>query len=251
MLLAFLGGWMLFHLGIFALSGICAWTWIVLDLSFFVFFWKKEVVQAIPIFTREHLLLSLILISGGLFWFKTAPLAWYDTRVSYAYRFEAVGESGTRYSLPPRFFDPYNHRFTLASFASLVDRPLLPLVWGGVGDRALADTLLQTWTLDEVKTLELEIGTNRYDASQAAVFDDFIQKFIHNLNDQLFSNTHFHLPWLHLLHPPPLFWSFSRANAYNGEEPIMQVYLSLVTALYDGKHYVETPKEAMRRIDIQ
>ena len=97
-LLGFLAGWIIFHLGVFAVSGICFWKWMMVDGTLLIIFLARDSGRVFPIFTRRHFVLSLFLILGGLFWFRPVNLAWYDSPTTYAYRFVGVGESGATYS---------------------------------------------------------------------------------------------------------------------------------------------------------
>jgi hypothetical protein len=244
-LLAFLGGWVLFHLGIFAISGICFWKWMVVDASLFaLFLWNTEA-KSLQIFTPRHFLLSIFLIIGGIFWANPVNLSWYDTRISYTYRFEAIGESGKRYTLPPRFFAPYDKQFTMSSFGYIVEQPQLGVFWGATKNRGLADALIGAKTPDQIYAIELESGAIGFNQQQSAKFDDFLKRFIANFNIHSSKRT----PWSRLQRPPQI-WTFSRDNAFKGEERLRQVIVNQITSLYDGKEYLEIRKAVVREIKI-
>ena len=244
-MLAFLGGWIAFHLGIFALSGICFWRWIVLDLCLLLFFASRQRAQSIALFTRGHFVLSLVLIAGCNLWFKPVNLSWYDARASYTYRFEAVGESGQTFALPPRFFTPYDYQFTLSGFGYLTPQPRLGIVWGATFDRAVAEALARSTSPEQVFTLEFERGTTHFNPDRATRFDAFIARFVGNLNVRRSKRS-----WLSTLPPPPQLWTFAPGNALSCKERITQINVYQITSFYNNESYVEIRKNLVRQIKI-
>src|SRR5690606_34266357 len=130
--LALLWGWVALHVGIVAVSGIFFWQWILVNLGLFFLLWRDRNERLFPVFKREYFLLSLLLIGGRRIWYDAVNLSWYETRVSYTYRVEAIGESGKTYQLPPRFFSPYEYQFSLAGFGYLVQEPRLDVLYGAI-----------------------------------------------------------------------------------------------------------------------
>lgn len=245
-MLALLVGWIVLHLGVFALMGYCFWKWIVVDASLVVLLYTMRQNPAIPIFTTGHFILSIVLISGTAIWFTPmSRLAWYDTRLTYTYRFEAVGASGKRYTVPTSFFTPYADRFTMGLFGDLTAQPQLVGPYGVTKNRSIANRLLHASTPDQVKALEAEMGKTRFDGHKAAVFDAFIERFVGNFNRRRSQHT-----VLSRLHPPPLLWNFARGDAFQGQEPIHQVDVLRVTSLYDDVHHRDIRTENLRQIDI-
>ena len=134
--IALLAGVIVFHLGVFAFYGYLFWTWMLLDAALIVILYRDLKTRNIAIYGPGSLLLSAVLIGYASLWFKPPTLAWFDTRFSYSYRYEAIGESGERYDLPPHFFTPYDNIFTMAHFGYLVeDHRMLVAPYGITGDR--------------------------------------------------------------------------------------------------------------------
>ena len=106
----------IFHAGVFALYGFLFWTWMLLDLALLVLLLRERRAERLGIYGRPQLLLSVLLIAAAAVWARPPQLGWFDTRLSYTYRFEAVGASGRHYPLPAQFFAPYEDAFTIAAF---------------------------------------------------------------------------------------------------------------------------------------
>lgn len=245
LLLVSLCGFILFHSGIFAICGMLFWKWIVVEVGLLVFLLGRKRIQSIPIFTRGHFMLSIILIGGYNIWFNPSNLSWFDTRLTYSYRYEAVGESNKRYPLSSRMFTPYADMFTLGNFHYLNQHSQLTHIWGVTGNRVLADKLLQLNLPDQIYALEQEMGKIHFNLDKAARFDDLITRFIGNLNVRRSKRT-----WLSWLQAPAHLWSFPRDNTFKAQEQITKVIVYQVTSLYDGKQYLDIRKRVLREIDI-
>lgn len=172
--LAFLIGWIALQLGIVFISGIFFWKWILMNVSLFILLWQKEHRRIFPVFTREHFLLSLILISGGLIWYQAHGFSWYDDRINYAYKVEAQGVSGQTCTLTLQFFSPYDFQVALMGLGYLVQEPSLRVIYGAVLDREVADRLVEAKTPEDVLAIEEKYGHNTYWPKRAEQFDNFL-----------------------------------------------------------------------------
>ena len=240
-----LGSWIVLHLGIVALSGIFFWKWMLLDLGLLWLLSRPAHLQLFPVFGREFLLLSFVLIGASRFWYHPVNLSWYDAPVNYAYRFEAIGESGRTYQLPPRFFTPYEYQFSLGNFGYLVREPRLSIVYGGIWERDVAADLLAVKTAPDLFHFETARGTVRSDTRRAARFETFIQKCMTGLNARGFRKSHFTA-----LQAPSQLLSFPYKAEFDGGEAIVQVDVHQVTSLFDGAQYLEVRDEIVRQIEI-
>ena len=243
--LALLTGSILLHLGIFFLSGIAFWMWIVLEAGLLVLFLKRGGHQAFLLFSRPYFVLSFALILGSAFWFRPTALVWYETRATYTYRFEAIGTSGERYALPPEFFEPYDHRFALSSFRFLSREPRLGITWGATSGRGIADALVQARSPEGILKVETEFGTDASQAKRPRARDGFLSRFVASRNRRG-SQQGFFDP----LAAPRLIWTFPRENAYEGQEPIVGVTVYEVTSMYDDRHYSEIRNQVIHEMRL-
>ena len=238
-------GWVCFHLGVFALSGIFFWKWIVLDMTVLIIYLRVFRNGTVSFFTRSHFLLSLVLICSSGIWTRPVNLSWYDTRMSYTYRFEVAGQSDQVYTLSAGFFKPYDYQFTLGGFRYLIDKPLLGLTWGVTGNRTLAENLLNAKTTYDVLELESKDGLIYHDQERADRFYNFLAQFFRHHNSRYSER-----PYLRVFQAPPLLWTFPRGNAYKNQEPIKRVYVRQITSLYDGEKYSEIRNRLVHEIEI-
>lgn len=239
-----LAAWIVFHAGVFLVSGICFWKWMLLNAALLFLFCRKDFAP-IPIFTRGHFLLSIILIGTAGLWTAPVNLSWLDSRVAYTYRFEAVSPDGRTWTLSPRFFAPYDYQFTLGDFGYLAGQPQLGIVWGAIMDPSLARALERVTAPEQVRALETKRGRVALDPSRAAVFDHFIRRFAGNWNQRGSKGG-----WWRLVRAPRQLWTFARPPEIHEGQRIHQVLVYQVTSLFVGSRYREFRTTRVREIDV-
>ena len=241
-LLILLGSWVLFHLAIFSISGILFWRWIILAAALILLFVRNRRSPAFAIFSRPHLVLSLALILGSALWFRPIALAWYDTRASYTYRFEAEGASGRKYSLAPEFFAPYDVRFTLSGFRFLSREPRLGISWGAISSRSVAEALVQSRSPEEFFKVEADYGAELFDAEMRSTLDEFLRRFLNILASRDYKRA-----WFSPLAAPQHLWTFAREDAYRSQEPVVAVSVYEITSMYSDSQYSEIRKQMVHK----
>ena len=240
---ALLIGWIALHGGIFLTTGICFWRWMLLDAAVFALFAASRS-GPLPIFTRPHLVLSVVLIGGGAVWFRPVELAWHDARISYTYRLHAVTADGARYVLPPRFFEPYAYQFTLSGFGYLSAAPRLPVTWGATRHAAVGRELGAAATPEAVWAVERAHGRVGHHPERAARFDAFLRRFVPARLARPPS------AWWTYLQAPPLLWTFP----YRPSLPpasAERVVVTQVTSFFDGRRYREIRAVPVRVVELQ
>lgn len=242
----FLFGWIFFHLGIFLVSGIFFWVWILLDGAFLYLFFKKNGIAILPIFNVRYFLVSIILIISGSLWSKPVVLAWFSVPVTYTYRFEAETEDGKTYQLPPKFFAPFDYQFTLGSFAYLDSRLLIPVVWGATSDAGIEKLLRKLDSDKSLFSFEEQHGKVYYDERSKASFDLFIKQYIRNWNKR-FSNQTF----LSYIEAPRFLWTYPTAVGFEeSEQSIKRVRVIQVMSFYNHGVYSEVRETTVDEVSI-
>ena len=244
-LIFFLAGWPLFHLGVFAMSGIFFWKWVLLDALILTLFLRNKRFRALPIFTRGHFVLSIILIGGCPLWFKPVNLSWYDSGLSYADRTHVIGVSGKEYTLSPHFFAPYDYKFTVGGFNFFSREPRLSITWGSTRDPVVATALRKASSPEEFLAIESKFGKIRYRPETIDKLDKFLIRFFTNLNARGSKKT-----WLSPIRSPAQLWTFPRGNAFTNQEKIAKLVIYQITAIFDGTRYIEIRKQLIHELDI-
>ncbi len=243
-MLVFLFSFIAFHAGIFLVSGMLFWKWMVLEAALVILFFARK--STTPnIYSVTHVLLSAVIIATGGIWFRPSNLSWYDTRLAYIYQLRGTGASGKTYEIPIRSLTPYADTFTLGNFGYLSKYPQLTHIWGVTSDRYMADALLPAQTPEQIYALEAREGRVLYDETASQRFDDFAQRFFGNLNMRGSKTTPFSL-----LQPPAHLWTIPRDSVFAGEEPIVRVTVYQRTWLLSDDTTTVIRERDVRTIDI-
>jgi len=238
----FLIGCLILHTGIFISSGFFFWRWMLLDGAVLLLFASSKRV-ALPIFSPIYIALSILLVVTGPSWSRPGKLAWRDAPMSYSYRFEAESADGTRYSLPPRFFEPYGYQFTLSNFLHLVDAPRLDIVTGATSGE-IAAALADAQTLQDVVAVEEELGRVRYNPDYAENLDAFLRQFV------LERAAHPPSALKTYIQAPPLLWTSPYRPVLPADVELERVIITNVTSLYTGDRYREIRSVPIRTVDL-
>lgn len=243
----FLALFPLFHLGVFAISGIFFWKWMVLEIGLLAFFYRIRKLPVPGMYTLWHFVIALVLIGAGTRLFTTSNMSWYDTRLQYNYRYEAITAGGRHYNVPSNTFAPYIHAFTFGHFPYLSKDTQLTVAYGVTVNRDIANGLLVATSAESVYTLEKKYETFSYDGALAAEFDDFVARFMSSLNAHAGSPT-----WWKVLQPPAHLWSIPRPDEVwpDGNDPITTVIVKEVTTLYDDQQFAVIRERVVREVEI-
>lgn len=228
--IAMLSGLIVFHLGVLALYGFFFWTWIVVDAALIVLLLRGPDPAGQG---RERLVLvslSVVLIAGAGTWTRPAPLGWFDTGLTYTYRFEGIGRSGRRYALHPQYFAPYQDVFTMTPFHYLSRRHRVLTASYGVTKRVeVARAIARATSAREILALEASMGEHRYDETRTRRLAAFVRRFVERRNAQTG-----HAAGVRALAPPGQFITLRPGARSVPDDPLETVRVVEVTTFFDG-----------------
>ena len=242
-LLTWLVLWAGFHVGVVVVTGIFFWKWLLLDMVLFVIVWKHS--RPLKFFSRPHFLMAAVLILFSALWLQPTDLSWFNSRITYTYRFVATGESGEQYSLSPQFFAPYDYQFTVGLFQYLTDHPLLPVAWGATDVRRVADAEVDPQDPAGLVAVEAELGRDFFDAAKQEVFEGFVHDFVSEFNRRGTKSD-----WFSRLAPLPQLLTSDRDDAFRGQEQLVHVTVLLITSQFDDITYAEVRTEVLLEVEI-
>ncbi len=210
-----------FHALVFAFTGFWFLAWVVLEVSLFVLLTRPSLQGWASRNARpaRAIFAVLIVVIAGSTLFRPPGLAWFDAPISYGYRMEARGISGTTYQVPLSALGPVSQELVFYR-AQLGD--FQPLT-GSYGALTSADELRQFETLQsmaEVQRLE-----RPFDPATRARGEAFMLLVVAHLNEQRQS-------WWSPFSPPDHFWTSSPANQRPLDEPIQQLDVYALTAIH-------------------
>lgn len=215
--LAFIAGFICFHLGVFAFTGMLFWKWIVLEVVLVALFFAKRA-QMPAIYGPGWFMLSVLLIAISALWVRPVNLSWYDTRAAYVFGYRGIAKSGRVYELPIQTFTPYADMFTLGIFEYINPKPQLLHIWNVTVNREVASRLVQPIDANAFFAYEEEKNIVHYDAGRAALFDKFMQQTMRHLNARGSKASPFSFA-----QPPAHLWTLPRSPIFSGQEELVRV----------------------------
>lgn len=216
----------LLHGGIFVLSGIFFWKWIVIDVGLIWVFLTLRKDQAAEIFGWRHayVWLAVPLMFYGQRWGRIVNLSWYDTELSTHYRMEAIGKSGRRYLLSPGFMSPYDIVFSQNRFSYLSREPAVAVTFAASRNRRFAAALAAAKNADQLTAVERRYRRVHYRSRRARQFDSMMCRYFRSVN------KHGKRSWW--FGPPRHIWTSHRDGEFAGQEPVERVDVTLIKTAY-------------------
>ncbi len=232
------------HLGVFFVSGIFFWKWMVLEAALIIFFARCDR-TTLAGFGPGLVLLALPFAALSPRLFGVSTLAWYDTPYSVNLHLEAVGASGSVYRLAPRDLAPYDVLLTQGRLGFLAKPPMLVGSVGTVLDWDIASQLNQARRVSDLADTEAELAVSQYDEADARDFDRFLRARIRKWRDQP------------SLRPPPHIWTGRPPTFMNvplvdfdGQEAVEEVRVRMHKVWWDGEGYRPVADCVVRVISI-
>jgi len=214
------------HVGIFASSGILFWKWIAMDVAMAGILWNLPRADAVRLFGTRMMLFGCLVICLVLPIYFRGPvkLAWYDSSMVSHFHFEAVGQSGRIYQVPPSHWAPYDLAFAQGRFYYLGRIPRVVNCFGSVYDDELLDAIEKADNVSAVDALHRDYGQNRHDPLRTEWFDKFVRRYfmMHNEGGRR-QPTHWGAPQHIWSYPNPEY----AQDVFTGQESIVLLRVRL------------------------
>jgi hypothetical protein len=218
----------IFHVTVFALTGFWFLSWILLEFGLLLLFVRPSLKpwlhQNLTPARRIFALLSVLLTGSTLF--HPQGLAWIDAPVSYGYRLEGTGQSGTRYSISPSDLGYLGQELTFFRLRFAEDNPLS----GGYGALPNGSGLAELQEIQSFADLDRVRSDNPSLSPEATRQQSiaFLEAFLvyANKGDR---------PLLADLSPFPYFWASGPEPGFTFHEPLMRQEVTMLTSIHhDG-----------------
>ena len=160
----------LLHLGIFALSGILFWEWIVFDLALLFS------CRALPSTPLPHAFFGIAAVATMSASTGAPGLAWLDSPLTHVFRITETTADGGQTALSPSEFRPYELLFAQQRFGYV---STYPEVTGTMGAMFRHQTLTQINRVTTPQELEQLLATNgrvEQDTDRAALLRELVAK---------------------------------------------------------------------------
>ncbi len=222
-----------FHLGVFTLSGLLFWDWILVDLAL-----AGVYLQGAAWFGPAALLagvaLLLIFPLRHKLW-RPMPLGWFDSPLTARVHWEAIGVSGRVYEIYNDFMCPYERLYGRVHGCFVPNKPLLTYHLGEVFRPELMRRLIDAGpNVAELEKLRDQFGIVPRNDALIARHVEFLGSFFSCLNrgakKQILPRG---LSWAKA--PGDQIFYFGNLPAYRRQEPVVTVRLRFVEEYFDGQ----------------
>ena len=245
--------WSCFHGGVFALSGLLFWEWILTNLTVAaaILLLPTGVTAEVfgPFQTLACLVFMVIFPLRHRLW-RPMPLGWWDTPLTQRVHWCAHGASGEVYGLYANFWCPHERLFGKVNACYLTPVPVMTYHLGEVWKRELRDALRAAGP-DPVKldAVRAEFGIEPRSEELAENHVDYIRRLFYELNGG--AKKHVLPRSLRLLKAPGdqcFYWG--DLPAYRMQENVTKVTLHYREEYFDGEQHVRLHDEEILAIPI-
>lgn len=244
----FLIGFIVFHLLVFLLTGICFWPWVALEVAFLILLQKnRPFYQTIKNYSSKHIILASVLIITSTKWLKPSVFIWHDSPVNYTYKFKVEDNKGRITEIPSNYFWPKYYEFAWSDgFHFIHDYPTINVNWGVTVDGKTVSKLQKLKTAKQVLEYEKQSGISFYDLELSKEFDAHMIRFVKQKKYKLTMNPIFRL----LSAPQQRLVLFSGNNIYNGKEKIKKIHIYQHLTFFDNLNYNTLRSRKIKTIEI-
>lgn len=245
--------WSCFHLGVFALSGLLFWDWILANFSVAaaILLLPASVTAEVfgPVRTLAALVFLVVFPLRHRLW-RPMPLGWWDTPFTQRVHWHAHGASGNLYGLYANFWCPHERLFGKVNACYLTPVPVMTYHLGEVWKHELRDALRAAGPdpvrLDAVRA---EYGIEPRSEELAKNHVDYVRRLFYELNGG--AKKHVLPRFLRFLKAPGgqcFYWG--DLPAYSRQEKVTKVTLHYREEYFDGEQHVRLRDEEILAIPI-
>lgn len=238
-LIAGLAFFIAFHGGIFLMTGMGFWKWMVFEAVLIgvlaMHDWK-------PLYGKlpAALCLTMVLLSGS--WSRKKNLTWFDVPVSRTYQLTVVGESGREYPVTAAWFEPWDAWVMLNIWNGLNPFPTTTPLWGCSMRPNYAKRVVGITGEEDYLALETKWAKVQHNDAFTEKWDRMMRSIVRYRN----ANPR---PWFTAMQPP------HQLNQYPSldptvDEPIHQLVVTEVTTLAVPE-YREIRRREVRRLTVE
>jgi hypothetical protein len=242
-----------FHLGVFALSGLLFWEWILTNLTI------AAAIVLLPAGVSEQVFGPLQTLLGTAFMlafplrhklWRPMPLGWWDTPFTQRVHWSAQGESGQVYGLYANFWCPHERLFGKVNACYLAPVPVMTYHLGEVWKHELRDALRAAGPdpgkLDEVRA---EFGIEPRSAELAENHVSYLRRLFHELNQGAEKHV-LPRPFRFFKAPGGQCFYWGELPAYRDQEKVVKITLRYREEYFDGEQLVRLRDEEILGVPI-
>lgn len=245
--------WSLFHIGVFALSGLLFWDWILTNLTVAAAILLLPAAVTLQVFGPWQMLAAMVFMVAfplrHKLW-RPMPLGWWDTPLTQRVHWHAHGESGLVYGLYANFWCPHERLFGKVNACYLAPVPVMTYHLGEVWKHELRDAIRAAGADKRaIDAVRAEFGIEPRSDALSENHVAYIRRLFYELNRGVRKHV---LPrslrWLKAPGGQCFYWG--ELPAYRRQEPVTKVSLHYREEYYDGDRLVRLEDQPILDIDI-
>lgn len=239
----------LLHTGIYTMTGVFFWKWMLVNAAFIWWFGIK----GRPILDKFYeYKLPLLLTCGAIFlsanriWYwPQTHVVWYDTQMLDQYDIVVVGKSGERYTVDPNYFAPQDLHIVQGAFCYATDNErAVTHIYGTTGSYEVMKQLNQFTDPKQALALHNR-GPVCSSAPQRLVFDNYMKRFFGNINQ--YGRPY---DWITRLGCPHHLWIDVRGKEFHQQEKVTHLELWRTLMYAHGGKYHTLEKKMTHKIEL-
>ncbi len=237
---------LLFHIGVFLLTGDSFWNWIVLNTALLIHFWYLDISNKILLFKSFHLkLLSIICISAGVYLFQARDgLGWFDSKYSNYYQMYAENSEGEQEILEGSIFSPYDIYFMKTHFYFLHRDSILSRTYGSVKNYNLYAALDSMTNVQYLGDIKKRFGKSEFDEQKTVIFEEVLKRYFATKKSQQSFFYDFLQPPLHL------YTMRQNAGVLSKDEKIVKIIIRYREVYFSGEKFIFLKDSIVSQIKI-
>ena len=251
--IGFCVGWSAFHLGVFSLSGLLFWDWILTNLCVAValFVLPNEITSQVfgPVSVLAGLIFMVIFPLRHKLW-KPMPLGWWDTPFTQRIHWEAHGESGMVYGVYNNFMCPHERLYGKIHACFLAPVAGFTYHLGEVWKHDLRDAIRDAGPdVERLNLVREKYGVEPRCEEMATNHINFLKRYFHCINTG--KRKHVLPKWLRWLKAPGdqvFYWG--DLPAFHRQEKVEKISLHYREEYFDGENLQRLHDEMILEVDI-
>lgn len=235
------------HLGVFIVSGIFFWKWILLNLSIIYVVNKLDNEQIKKIFNLKMMLFTIPMIVYGNIFFKPAWLGWYDGPLNNTFKVYATNTQGERYLIDQNLMAPYDILFAQRGFTFLMDEKLRP-AWGASDTETMLKLKRLSADKNEIFKFEQKYGVNKYNAKKVEEFKNFLRLYFQHWNE----NMDKRIVWNYFTPPKHVYASLSWDEKVKQDNQVKYVEIVFFKTFYDhnSNDIIQLEEKSVLKVEV-
>jgi hypothetical protein len=245
--------WAGFHLGVFAVSGLLFWDWVLADLAMAGAVWLLPAEVGAQAFGGLQLLACLVFLVvfplRHKLW-RPMPLGWWDTPFTQRVHWRVRGVSGKEYTVTNDFMCPHERVYGKVHGCFHAPRPVCTYHLGEVWKHDLRDALREAGPdLERLSRVRERFGilprSEAWEAHHRAYLTAFFEQINRGYEKRVLPRG---LRWLKAPGGQIFYWT--DGEKFAAQEPVDRVRLVYREEYFDGEELVRLCEEEVEAFDV-